>query len=148
VKRFVLDSYALIAFFEDEPGAGLVEQVLRELFEQKARGWMSVINWGEVYYSTYREQGADVAERVLLRLSSYPIEIVDADQDLTKQAAILKGRFRLAYADCFAAALAMKKKAVVITGDAEFKALETEVQVLWLTTPPPPPVRDPSPDEG
>jgi ribonuclease VapC len=128
----VLDSFALIAFFEDEPGADRVEEVLREMISGKAQGWMSVINWGEVYYSTYREQGSAAAEKVLLQLSSYPIEIVGGDKDLTKDAAILKGRYRIAYADCFAVALARNKKAVLITGDPEFKMVEKEVEILWL----------------
>ena len=123
---------ALIAFFEDEPGADFVEQALREMISREAQGWMSVINWGEVYYSTYREQGPDAAEKVLLQLDSYPIEIVGADKDLTKDAAILKGRYRIAYADCFAAALAGKQKAVLITGDPEFGMLEKEVRIFWL----------------
>jgi len=69
---------------------------------------------------------------VLLQLSSYPIEIVGADKDLTKDAAILKGRYRIAYADCFAVALAGNKKAVLITGDPEFKMVEKKVEILWL----------------
>jgi len=133
VKRYVLDSFAIIAFFEDEPGADLVEQVLRELLSGEARAWMSVINWGEVYYSTVREQGTDAAEKVLLQLDSYPIEIVGADNELTKEAAVLKGTHRIAYADCFAAALARKKKAMLLTGDPEFEMLEKEAKILWLT---------------
>ena len=133
MKRYVLDSFAIIAFFEDEPGADLVEQVLRELLSGEARAWMSVINWGEVYYSTVREQGTDAAEKVLLQLDSYPIEIVGADNELTKEAAVLKGTHRIAYADCFAAALARKKKAMLLTGDPEFEMLEKEAKILWLT---------------
>jgi predicted nucleic acid-binding protein len=38
----------------------------------------------------------------------------------------------LAYADCFAAALAKIKKAELYTGDPEFKAVEKEVEVIWL----------------
>jgi predicted nucleic acid-binding protein len=38
----------------------------------------------------------------------------------------------LAYADCFAAALAKIKKAELYTGDPEFKAVEKEVKVIWL----------------
>ncbi len=133
MKRYVLDSFALISFFEDEPGADLMEQKLLELVSGEAQGWMSVVNWGEVYYTTYREQGSDVAEQVLLQMRSYPIEIVNADIELTKEAATFKGRYRIAYADCFAAALARKKKAILITGDPEFRQLENDLEILWLT---------------
>jgi predicted nucleic acid-binding protein len=133
VKRYVLDSFVVIAFFEDEPGAALVEQVLREIISRKAHAWMSVVNWGEVFYSTYREQGQHAANQVLQQLESYPIEIVPADKELTQEAALLKGRHRIAYADCFAAALAKKEKATLITGDPEFRMLEDEVDILWLS---------------
>ena len=135
MKDYVFDSFAMIAFFEDEPGADLVEQALRELFSKQARGWMTVINWGELYYCTCREQGGETADRVLLQLASYPIEIVEADRVMTLEAARLKARFRLASADCFAAALARKKSALLITGDPEFAGLNDEVEILWLPQP-------------
>jgi len=45
MKRYVFDSYAMIAYFEDEPGADRVAQILRQLIQGKARGYMSVVNW-------------------------------------------------------------------------------------------------------
>jgi ribonuclease VapC len=51
---------------------------------------------------------------------------------LTYEAAKLKGRYRIAYADCFAAALSAKLKAAVITGDPEFNKLENEVSIHWI----------------
>ncbi len=51
-----MDSYAMIAFFEDESGAGEVAEILNALINQKARGFMSVINWGEIFYCTLRVQ--------------------------------------------------------------------------------------------
>jgi ribonuclease VapC len=60
------------------------------------------------------------------------IEIVDADWNLTCRAASLKAKGRLAYADCFAAALAVERKAQLVTGDPELKALEEKVKVLWI----------------
>jgi ribonuclease VapC len=66
MKRYVLDSYAMIAYFEDEPGADRVAKVLRQLVQGKAKGFMSVVNWGEVYYNTMREQGVAEAEKVIL----------------------------------------------------------------------------------
>ena len=132
MKRYVFDSYAILAFLEDEKGADLVETALKEVISSKARGFLSVINWGEIYYSVMREQGQDEAEVVLAHVPSYPIELVNANLDLTKAAARLKGRYPIAYADCFAAALAKKKKAKVLTGDPEFKLFENEVEIMWL----------------
>ena len=132
MKRYVLDSYAVITYFEDEPGADRVEQILRQLIRGKARGFMSVVNWGEVYYSTMREQGVAEAEKVILQLDKFPIQMVEANKDLAYEAAKLKGKYRIAYADCFAVALSVKLKASLVTGDPEFKKVKERVSIQWI----------------
>ena len=72
---------------------------------------------------------ADQAVEEITRLGS---KVIDADWPLTRQAASFKARYRLAYADCFAAALAKIHHCPVVTGDPEFKQLEKEIQVLWI----------------
>ena len=133
MKDYVFDSYAIIAFFEDEPGADTVEKALRQIAANKARGWMSVINWGEVYYSTFREQGPDAAEKVMSQLAMYPLVLVDADRSQTLEAAILKGKYRVAYADCFTVALAKRTGGEILTGDAEFRKFQEDVKIRWIS---------------
>jgi predicted nucleic acid-binding protein len=132
LKRYVIDSYAMMAFFEDEPGAGKVAEILNELVNKKSKAYMSIINWGEIYYNTFRVQGKEMAETVLSQVERYPIELVEADRALTHKAAIFKGRFKIAYADCFAAALANRINAKVVTGDQEFRKLEKEIEIEWI----------------
>jgi ribonuclease VapC len=132
VKKYVMDSFAMIAFFEDEPGAEMVELILKSLMARKAKAYMSIINWGEIYYNTLREQGVETAEAVIEQLKQYPIELVDADKKLTYEAAKLKGRHKIAYADCFAAALSRTLDAVLVTGDPEFKKLGNKYLIQWL----------------
>jgi len=132
VKKYVMDSFAMIAFFEDEPGADRVAEILMSLMARKAKAYMSVINWGEVYYNTLREEGVETAEKVIEQLRKYPIELVDADLKLTYEAAKLKARYKIAYADCFAAALSRKLNAVIVTGDPEFRKLGDEYSIQWL----------------
>jgi len=57
---------------------------------------MSVVNWGEVYYNTMRKQGGAEAEKVILRLDQFPIQIVEVDKDLAYQAVKLKEEVRIA----------------------------------------------------
>ncbi|PIX21829.1 MAG: VapC toxin family PIN domain ribonuclease [Deltaproteobacteria bacterium CG_4_8_14_3_um_filter_45_9] len=132
MKRYVLDSYAMIAYFEDELGADRVAQVLNQLIKGKAKGFMSVVNWGEVYYNTMREQGVSEAEKVTLQLDKFPIQIVDVNKELAYEAAKLKGEFRIAYADCFAVALSVKLNADLVTGDPDFKKLQERISIQWI----------------
>ncbi len=135
MKRYVLDSYAMIAYFEDEPGADRVAQVLRQLIQGKAKGYMSVVNWGEVYYNTMREEGIAEAEKVILQLDKFPIQIVEVNRNFAYEAAKLKGKYRIAYADCFAVALSVKLNASLVTGDPEFRKLKERISIRWINLP-------------
>lgn len=128
----VLDSWALIAFFEDEPAAEAVEKILEQATSEKHKLLISVVNWGEVYYNTMREVSQEAAEQKLKEIAAMPIEIIGADLHLTKQAAIFKATKKMSYADCFGAALAKIRNAEFITGDPEFKDVEKEIKINWL----------------
>jgi ribonuclease VapC len=128
----VLDSWALIAFFEDEPAAEAVEKLLEQATAERHKLLISVVNWGEVYYNTMREVSEAAAEQKLGEIAAMPIEIVPADQYLTHQAAIYKATKKMSYADCFGAALAKIKNAEFVTGDPEFKEVEKEIKINWL----------------
>ena len=54
MKRVVLDASALMTFFEDRPGAAKVEELIAQATEGKCELLISVVNWGEVYYSVWR----------------------------------------------------------------------------------------------
>lgn len=130
----VLDSWALIAFFEDEPAAEAVEKLLEQATAEKHKLLMSVVNWGEVYYNTMREVSQEAAEQRVREIASLPIDIVGVSDDLhlARQAAIYKAAHKMSYADCFGAALAKSRNAEFLTGDPEFKALEKEIKINWL----------------
>jgi hypothetical protein len=98
MNQYILDSYVMSAYFEDEPGSDKVAGILRELVLRKSKGYISIINWGERYYNTYRIQGKTEAEAIVAQVSRYPIELVDADRTLTLEAARLKERHKIAYA--------------------------------------------------
>lgn len=130
----VLDSWALIAFLEDEPAAEQVEKLLSQAVEEKHKLLLSVVNWGEIYYNTMREVSQEEAEQAVRTIAALPIEIVGVGDDLAlaRQAAIFKAKHKMSYADCFAAALAKVKNCELVTGDPEFKALEREIKINWL----------------
>lgn len=132
MKQYVLDSYAMIAYFEDEAGADRVAQILRQLIQGKAKAYMSVVNWGEVYYNTMREEGVAEAEKVILQLDKFPIQMVEVNRDFAYETGKLKGKYRIAYADCFAVALPEKLNATLVTGDPEFKKLKERISIQWI----------------
>jgi len=130
----VLDSWALIAFFEDEPAADAVEKLLAQAAADKHKLLLSVVNWGEIYYNTMREVSQEAAEQKAREIAALPIDIVGVGDDLAlaRLAAIFKAKHKMAYADCFAAALAKARNCELLTGDPEFKQVEKEIKINWL----------------
>jgi ribonuclease VapC len=130
--KFVLDSYALIAYFEGEIGAEKVKGLLRKAESGKLSLLMSMVNWGEVYYILYRSKGEHTAEEGKLVMDQLPITLVEVNKPVTYQAARLKAKYAVAFGDCFAAALAIVNKSQVVTGDPEFEKLERELSISWI----------------
>ena len=133
MKRIVLDASALMTFFENRRGAEKVQDLIHLGVEGKRQLSMSVVNWGEVYYSTWRTKGPGVARKVIEDIAQLPLEIVDADLELTRSAAELRAEHKLPYTDCFAAALAAARKASLATGDRDFAPVEKKLDILWTT---------------
>jgi uncharacterized protein len=131
----VLDSWALIAFFEDEPAAEQVEQLLVKAEAGTHKLLLSVVNWGEIYHNTMREVSQEAAEQTAREMAGLTIEIVgveDKNLQLVRQAAIYKATRKLSYADAFAAALTKIRNAELVTGAREFKEVEDEIKIGWL----------------
>jgi ribonuclease VapC len=128
----VLDSWAIIAFLEGEPGANAVEKILLESLQQNTQLMMTTVNLGEVWYNIARRYSLEGADQAVAQVRSLGVGVVSADWNLTYQAAKYKVRGRISLADCFAAALAIIEGAALVTGDLEFKQVEDEVKIEWI----------------
>ena len=132
LPRYVLDSFALLAYFGAEPGESQVKAVLTRAAAGQTVTYLSVINLGEVAYITEREQGASAARRALAAIDQLPIKLIEADRRAALAAAHLKAHYPISYADAFAVALAQQMQAMILTGDPEFGKIKPLVTVEWL----------------
>ena len=117
----VLDASALIAYLEKEEGYEKVKDALSKAAETEKKLLMSAVNWGEVYYILVRHYDLEKAEEIARLIETFPVELVPADRELTKQAALYKALKKLPYADSFAAALTKIRKGELLTADKEFR---------------------------
>ena len=131
-KAIVLDTWALVAYLEDDAAGERVADLIADANEDGTPLLMSVINLGEVWHLIAREISTTEAERSLLEIQQLGIKLVEADWQTAKEAAGLKVKYGMSYTDGFAAALAKQSKAHLATGDPEFAQLEKEIQVIWL----------------
>lgn len=129
---YILDAFAFMAYFENEPGAGRVEQILQEVREGKARAFISIINLGEIIYNTERRYGLNKAQDTLALIQEMPVEILPADDRTVFAAAHIKANHPISYADAFVIVAAQEFDGVVMTGDPEFQDVTELAKVEWL----------------
>lgn len=131
LRTTVLDANALLDFLLARGGVEQVKKLMRQAAEGQLQLLISIINWGEVYYVVWQNRGLATAERVLQQIAALPIQIVNTDSELTKLAASFRVKYKLPYADCFAAALAQQRKATLATGDKDFAQVEHAIRIVW-----------------
>ncbi|MBM3143487.1 MAG: type II toxin-antitoxin system VapC family toxin [Chloroflexi bacterium] len=130
---FLLDSWAVLASLKKEsPADSRVRTLLKQASLRTTRLLLSVIHLGEVDYRAGRVRGKHFAENILAELRSMPIEIMPADETSVIAAARWKMKYRISYADAFAAATSVAYKATLVTGDPELVALAGELKIERL----------------
>jgi predicted nucleic acid-binding protein len=108
-----------------------VGKLLSEGEEGETRLLMSAINVGEVYYFLRKHHSESLAESWRESSRTLPVTIEAPTVEDIWNAASLKGRFPIAYADAFAAALAQKYNCPLVTGDPELRSVD-QLDVDWI----------------
>lgn len=128
----MLDSFAIIAWIQDEPGAQTVEDLLVEANQKHEKLLLHEVNLAEVYYVSLRRVGEERTRSLAAQLLTLPIQVVSTTPEILWQAALLKARYPLSLADAFAAATAVTLDATVVTGDREFESVADLVEIHWI----------------
>jgi len=132
---FVLDSYALLAYLQDESAGSRIEKLLDNAQKEKCRLILSLINLGEILYIIERRGGIAKAQDALALIRQLPLEIPLVNEQTVFTAAHIKANHAISYADAFVVATAIQESATIVTADPEFRSVETIVQVEWLEIP-------------
>ena len=132
MKTRALDSWAILEWISGrQPATDLVGGLLNEAEQGEIRLLMSAINVGEVYYFLRKHHSAGLAESWRESSRTLPVTIEVPTNDDIWNAATLKSQFPIAYADAFAAALALKYDCPLVTGDPEFRRIP-QLQIDWI----------------
>ena len=132
LPAYVLDSFAFIAYLEDEPAALRVQNLLGDAMKNKCRVYISIINLGEVLYSVERRNGLAKTQETLALIQGLPIEILPADNQTVLAAAHIKANYPISYADAFVVVAAQKLNGTIMTGDPEFEEITQLAKIEWL----------------
>lgn len=131
-KKRLLDSYAILAYLQKEDN---YQKVVELMSSDPKDGFliMNEINVGEAYYIIARERGTELADYFLETiLPSLPVRLIPNSLGNVIEAAKIKSRYPISYADSFVVATAVREKAVIVTGDPDFKKVKDLVEVDWL----------------
>lgn len=128
----IYDSFALLKLFQKEPGHLKVVKLLEDDRKSENSPLIQIINFGEIIYITKKDFGEPAKLRVIRSVLQMGFRIISAADDLVYQAAELKGAYPISYADAFLLATAIRENAVIVTGDPEFKNVESLCQIEWV----------------
>lgn len=134
MDSYVLDTYAVLGYFLDEPCADSIAEILEKARKNEIKLYMSWINVGEVYYIIQRRYGRKDAIDLVENLKAWPVELVGVSDEQVIVAGDVKAKFPLSLGDSYAAALTIMVRGILLTADMEFRPLENHlVKIKWLT---------------
>jgi ribonuclease VapC len=131
LKNYVLDANALVRYVRGIEGVEKVRAILQQSERGLALISMSVVNLGEAYYILMRYLGEPVAAKTVNALRQV-VSFIPAGLDETITAARIKEKFKMGYADSFAAALALRLNATLVSADPVFEKLGKSIKLLKL----------------
>ena len=132
MRTHILDAGALYRYLTGGAGDALVAEVLKDSASAGSDAIMSVVNWGEIYYTLVRHIGLVKTDKLLIELlQRVPISLVPVTQKDAERAARLKAQYNLPYADAFAAAITTAQD-VLVTADTEHFGRLPKLRLLKL----------------
>jgi predicted nucleic acid-binding protein len=132
MKRYLLDTSALLTLRDDEPGAERVAEILQQAAKGKVRCYGCFITLMEVLYRVWRDETQTSGRLAYQQCLALPLEWVRDSDALLLKAAEMKALHSLSLADAWIAACANEQSATLVHKDPEFKALPLEQEILPL----------------
>lgn len=130
MKRYLLDTSALLTLRDDEPGAQRVADLLTSAAQRKAKCFGCFMSLMEVLYRVWKDENEQSGQQAYQQCLALPIEWVQSSESLLQRAAQFKALHSVSLADAWIAACAMEQDAVLIHKDPEFTPLPLEQELL------------------
>ena len=132
MRRFLLDTSALLTLRDDEAGADRVAEVLGLASGGKAKCFGCFITLMEVYHRVWRDEDRAAGQLAYQQCLALPVEWMSTSEALLAKSAEYKALYPLSIADAWIAACAAEQGAVLLHKDPEFKPLPVMQELLPL----------------
>ncbi len=123
MSAWLLDTSALLALRDNEPGADRVATLLKAAVVGEQRCYGCFMSLMEVYYRVWKDEGAEAGKEAYQRCLALPVEWVHESPALLERAASIKATHPLSLADAWIAASALELGATLLHKDPEFENL-------------------------
>jgi len=130
-RLFVLDTSALLTLHENEPGAGEVEDIIRQAGALQ-HVWLCFMSLMEVSYIIEQRAGIKQARQSYSALRQLPLMVLESDEALALAAASIKANYQVSLGDAWIAATAERLGATLVHKDPEFEVLATHISLQAL----------------
>jgi predicted nucleic acid-binding protein len=130
-KSFLLDTSALLAFWNDEEGADEVEKILRTS-PSRSKVFFSFMTLMEAKYRLWRSGGKELTQEFERPLHNLPLSRVNPTDSILDQAAEIKAIQRVSVADSWIIATALEIGAFLVHKDPEFEQVRDRLTLFTL----------------
>ena len=127
-ESYVLDTSALLTFWNDEDGAETVEQILRS----DTQVYVSFMSCMEGRYRIWKNTGKEESEEFSQYLNLLSLERIDITDQIFEKAIEIKSTNSLSVCDSWIIATAIVTGSVLVHKDPEFEQVKGMVKLKTL----------------
>jgi predicted nucleic acid-binding protein len=132
-EKVILDTSAVVTYFEDEDGKDIVEELLSSSASGSSRLLLPFSAAIEFYYINFNNIGEEIANQRFALLMSLPLEVIkNIDEPYMIEAGRLKASYPISFADSLIAAYAFREDAPLVHKDPEYMELKEEIKLITL----------------
>ena len=124
MNGYLLDTSALLALRDDEPGAERVAALLEAAARSELACHGCFISQMELLYRVWKDEGEEAGREAYSIALRLPINWLHESSGLLERAAAIKACFPVSLADAWIAAAALQLDAVLVHKDPEFGRID------------------------
>ncbi len=124
MSGYLLDTSALLALRDNEPGANRIS----ELLSDGSPCYGSFMTLMEVFYRVWKDEGEAAGREAYADCFALPMVWIHESPEILQRAAVIKATHPLSVADAWIAATALELEVMLVHKDPEFEHLPELLQ--------------------
>jgi predicted nucleic acid-binding protein len=126
MKRYLLDTSALLTLRDEEEGAEQVAEILHQARRGQIYCFACFLTLMEVFYRVWKDEGESEGRLAYEQFQALPMTWIHEDKTLLEKAAEVKATHQVSLADAWIGACAILQNARLVHKDPELEALDCD----------------------